>query len=59
MKTQKLINKIQELSKDIENGNSRWLHLYDDAPFSSQCEMEGYQWALNDIMEILSKKTKS
>lgn len=45
--------RLSLLSENIENGESRWIHTYEDASNESQHEMEGYQWALNDVNEIL------
>lgn len=42
-------NKIGILSDDSYHGKSRWIHSYEDAPDDSQNEIEGYQWALNDV----------
>lgn len=50
-----IIEKLSILSNNIENGNSRWIHKYDDAPSESRHEMEGYQWALNDVNEMILK----
>jgi hypothetical protein len=45
--------RLSLLSDNIESGNSRWVHTYEDASNESQHEMEGYQWALNDVNKIL------
>ena len=46
---------IEYLRKKLEEGQSRWTQKYEDASYASQNEMEGYQWALNDIMEAVTK----
>jgi len=46
---------VKKLQKNLDEGNSRWIATYEDASCNSQNEMEGYQWALNDIMEAISK----
>jgi len=44
-------DEVKILSENVEDGKSHWLHKYEDASDESQHEMEGYQWALNDIIE--------
>jgi hypothetical protein len=45
--------RLSLLSDNIKTGKSRWIHTYEDASNESQHEMEGYQWALNDVIGIL------
>ena len=45
--------RLSLLSDNVETGESRWIHTYEDASNESQHEMEGYQWALNDVNGIL------
>ena len=47
---------ISLLSGNIENGKPGWLRAYEDASNETQHEMEGYQWALNDVNEIFSRQ---
>lgn len=51
----RLIDKIMELRKNADDGKSRWLHPYEDAPTESQNEIEGYMWALNDVVGLLDE----
>lgn len=41
---------VKKLRDDLERGESRWTQEYEDADRQSQAEMEGYQWALNDVI---------
>jgi hypothetical protein len=48
-----LKSELTSLSDKIEKGESRWSLSYEDATPGAQREMEGYQWALNDVSEII------
>ena len=46
--------RLSLLSDKLEGGKSHWVDKYEDATTDSQHEMEGYQWALNDINESIN-----
>lgn len=48
-----IIKKIEKLYNKSQNGNSRWKDSYEEANHTSQSEMEGYMWAINDVMLLL------
>lgn len=47
--------RISLFSDNIENGKSHWVNNYEGASNESQHEMEGYQWALNDMLGFLDE----
>jgi hypothetical protein len=46
---------LEKLRNDADNGNSHWSQTFEDASDDSQSEMEGYQWAINDVFELINE----
>lgn len=57
---EEIVDIVNNLRDAIEKGESRWNHKMgeDDTPPESQSEMEGYHWALNDILNEITSNVK-
>lgn len=55
MDKDKLIEKLNDLRDKVENGNSHWRLNREDADDQSKIEMDGYDWAISDVLELIEQ----